>query len=766
MIAPQIFTDVYSSFYYNSLPLPYYANSVPLRKERSRLTMQKLIIVSNRLPLSVTKDVDGLHFSESIGGLTTGLSSFFENNESLWIGWPGLTSDEITGDERQQIEDRLSEADYLPVFMTEEQMQNFYYGFCNKTIWPLFHYFHLYTSFDDIYWQSYQEVNTLFADAIAEVAEAGDTIWIQDYHFLLLPQMVRQRVPDASIGFFLHIPFPSYELFRLLPWRVELLEGLMGADLNGFHSFGYAQHFLDSARRILGHHDKLGVIQAGDRLVKADAFPMGIDYRRFADAGSIAEVKTEVEKLRAEVTDRQVIFSVDRLDYTKGIPERLIAYDHFLTQYPQYRGKVTLIQVTAPSRTGVDQYQQLKKQVDELVGDINGRHADLGWVPVWYLYQSQDFHALRALYEIADVALLTPLRDGMNLVAKEYIASKTDGRGVLVLSEMTGAASELVEALIVNPHDKQQIAEALDTALSMSVDEQARRNRAMQDRLARYDISRWAQDFMEDLAALYKPQLPLSIHPIDEQIETDLVNDYAQAERRLILLDYDGTLVSFASRPEDAVPDEALYTLLTDLAADKRNEVVLVSGRSREDLDRWLGHLDLNLVAEHGVWLRNHEREWQTIDPMENQWKEGIRPTIERFVDRTPGSLIEEKTFALAWHYRRVNSELATVRALELKETLLQLTANLNLAVLDGDKVIEVKNAGVNKGRAATRWLAQEEWGFILALGDDWTDEDTFAVLPESAYSIRVRFNPSVARFNIESSEEVRTLLTKLIGQK
>jgi trehalose 6-phosphate synthase/phosphatase len=348
-------------------------------------------------------------------------------------------------------------------------------------------------------------------------------------------------------------------------------------------------------------------------------------------------------------------------------------------------------------------------------------------------------------------------------VAKEYIASKTNGRGVLVLSEMTGAASELVEALTVNPHDKQEIADALHRALSMPEREQARRNRAMQDRLARYDVSRWAADFIENLADMHQIELPLSVQPMNHQIESELFRDYANAAARLILLDYDGTLVSFASRPEGATPDEELHQLLTALAADPRNEVVVISGRGKNDLDEWLGHLDLDLVAEHGVWIRRRGEEWQTIEPMNDQWKDSIRPVLERFVDRTPGSLIEEKTFALAWHCRRVNHELASVRSQELKETLLQLTSNLNLAVLEGDKVVEVKNAGVNKGRAANLWLADREWDFILAFGDDWTDEDTFAVLPPSAYSIRVRFTPSVARFNIESTADVRRLLSRMM---
>jgi trehalose 6-phosphate synthase/phosphatase len=625
-------------------------------------------------------------------------------------------------------------------------------------------YFHLYTQFNEAYWQSYQEVNTLFADAIGAVAEPGDTIWIQDYHFLLLPQMVRERVPDASIGFFLHIPFPSYEIFRLLPWRTELLCGLMGVDLIGFHAFSYARHFLDSVRQILGYGNKLGVIQAGDRLIKADAFPMGIDYRRFADAGDLPEVRAEVERLRSEVKNRQIVFSVDRLDYSKGIPERLVAYDHFLTQYPEYKGKVTLIQVTAPSRTGVEQYQQLKKQIDELVGDINGRHASLGWMPVWYLYQSQSFHPLRALYEIAHVALLTPLRDGMNLVAKEYVASKTNGHGVLVLSEMTGAANELVESLVVNPHNKQQIAEALHRALSMPIHEQERRNKAMQARLARYDVNRWAEDFLESLAEVHRAAISLSVQILNRTHESELIERYQRAQHRLIILDYDGTLVSLTENPQDATPDDDLCNLLTALVRDRRNQVLLLSGRGKDQLNDWLERFDLGLVAEHGVWIRPQDGEWQTIEPLDASWKASIRPILERFVERTPGSLMEEKTAALAWHYRRVNDDLATVRSQELKETLLQLTANLHLDVLEGDMVIEVKNVGINKGKAAGYWLNQKPWDFILALGDAWTDEDTFTVLPEDAYSIRVGVKPSSARFNLESPKDVRRLLAKLVA--
>ncbi len=723
---------------------------------------QRLLIVSNRLPVQVVRRAGKLRFKRSVGGLATGLGSYYASTESLWIGWPGVSADRLKTSDRQDIVRQLEGEACLPVFLSGQDVKHYYYGFCNNTLWPLFHYFPLYTTYEERHWEAYCRVNEAFCDAVVEAVRPDDLIWIQDYHLLLLPRLIRERLPDAQIGFFLHIPFPSYELFRLLPWRKELLSGLLGSDLIGFHTYDYVRHFLSTVRRLFGHEHTFGRVAVGNRVVKAEAFPMGIDYARYATAGEDPAVKAQARRIREELGDRALILSVDRLDYTKGILQRLEDYERFLTANPDYRERVVLILVVAPSRTRVENYRQLKRQVDERVGAINGRYGSVGWVPVWYLYQTQAFVPLRALYEVADVALVTPLRDGMNLIAKEFVASRTDGTGVLVLSEMAGAASELGEALLVNPMNRVEVADALQAALAMPKEEQIARNRAMQARLRRYNVVRWASEFIEHLLAIRRVQEELLASVIGPEERTRLIADYRAARRRLILLDYDGTLVPFADRPELAAPDRRVKKLLATLCADTKDEVVVVSGRDRGTLDDWLGDLDVGRIAEHGVWVKERRGGWQTVAPLRNAWKAEVRPILELYTDRTPGALIEEKEYSLVWHYRRVDPALAGVRAMEIKETLLQFTSNLALEVREGSRTIEIKNTGIDKGRAVARWLGKSSWEFVLAIGDDWTDEDTFRALSDSAYSIRVGLAPSTARFNVESIDDVRQLLSDL----
>jgi trehalose 6-phosphate synthase/phosphatase len=457
-----------------------------------------------------------------------------------------------------------------------------------------------------------------------------------------------------------------------------------------------------------------------------------------------------------------VVLSIDRLDYTKGIPERLEVFDMFLDRYPEYRGSVTMILVAVPSRTGVEHYRMLKRRLDELIGRINGKYGTLDWMPVWYLYRSLPFHMMVALYNAADICLVTPLRDGMNLIAKEFIASKEDGTGVLVLSEMAGAAKELGEALIVNPNNKDEIVEAMRTALNISPEEQVERNRPMQSRLARYSIAGWVDDFMDCLAKAKIKQHDTGVTRLTDEKRQSLAASYRGASKRLILLDYDGTLVPFKDRPEKASPDAGLLALLRSLACAEGNEVVIVSGRDIDTVKDWFGDMDIGLVAEHGVWIRDRGGNWDMIETLRDDWKAEIRPLLDLYVDRTPGSFVEEKGFSLSWHYRRADARLASVRAKELKEDLINLTENFGVRVLEGSKVIEIKDAGVNKGRAVSRWLGRGGWDFILAVGDDWTDEDMFDALPDSAYSIKVGLNASKARFNIDSQDEVRSLLKEL----
>ena len=726
--------------------------------------MPRLLIVSNRLPVTIQERKGELQVERSVGGLATGLSSWYKSSDSIWIGWAGIGRKKIK--KEKDIVATLRSENCYPVPLSEYDVEAYYHGFCNRTIWPLFHYFPLYAQYSADFWRAYERVNTTFANVVAGIARPNDIIWVHDYHLMLLPSLLRERLSRASIGFFLHIPFPAFEIFRLLPWRNQILEGLLGADLVGFHTYEYTGHFLNSTHHLLGYEATMGQITMADRTVKADTFPMGINYERYSSVAQDLRVQAERKRVRKKLGDCRVILSVDRLDYTKGIPERLEAFSAFLDRYPKFNRKVLLVLVVVPSRTRVEHYIQLKKRVDGLVGEINGKHGTIGWIPVWYLYRSLPFYSLTALYSLADVALVTPLRDGMNLVAKEYTAAQTDGKGVLILSETAGAAQELGEAIIINGNNQEDITEALAKALEMPEQEQVERNRIMQKRLRRYDVVRWANEFIDKLLYTKKLQREMEAKSLTPEIQRKLASDFQESEKALLLLDYDGTLVPFSPKPVEAMPGASLLRLLERLARNPHNEVVLISGRDKNTLESWFGRLNVGLVAEHGVWIREKGGEWEMIETLTSEWKEEVYPILESWVDRTPGSFIEEKEFSLVWHYRKADPQLGELRARELIDNLSNITANLNLQILEGSKVVEVKNTGINKGRTALIWIARQEWDFILALGDDWTDEDTFKVLPSTAWSIKVGFGASAARFSLSSPSKATSLLRKMTTQR
>jgi len=463
--------------------------------------MNRLLIVSNRLPINIVKREKQLHFKSSIGGASKGLDIISKSTNSIWIGWPGIASENIK-DKKEYVTHILQSKNLYSVYLSQNDVEKFYYGFCNKTVWPLFHYFTQNTTYDNKMWKSYEKVNEYYCDTIFNLIKPGDIIWINDYQLMLLPMLIREKIPDATIGFFLHIPFPSFEIFRLLPWRREILEGLLGADLVGFHIEDYVRNFLDSIHRLLGYKSTLGQMTLNGHPVKADAFPMGIDFDEFSSAKTKSEIQRETKRIRRRIRERKTILSVDRLDYTKGIPQRLEAFDLFLEKNPEYKDKVTLILVAVPSRTRVSEYRILKKQLDELVGRINGKHGTIGWTPIWYINRFLPYESLVALYNIADIALLTPLRDGMNLISKEFIATKNQDKAVLIISEMAGASKDLEEAIIVNPNNKVEVAEAIEKAFSMSEEEQIERINKMQEKLQRHDINRWASEFIGTLSKL------------------------------------------------------------------------------------------------------------------------------------------------------------------------------------------------------------------------------------------------------------------------
>ncbi len=736
----------------------------------------RLVIISNRLSLTMNKKLDGtFEYTESAGGLATGIKSLLDSigvsstrfSDYLWIGWPGVT---VPKKQQAAIEHELLEQHKaVPVHLTAGEIDKFYSGFCNKTIWPLFHYFPVYTFYDEVLWDYYLSANRLFLKTALRVLRDDDVIWIQDYHLMMLPGMIREEMPEATIGFFLHIPFPTFEVFRLLPmkWRREILQGLLGADLLGFHTYDYARYFLQCAHNILGLENDMGKLYAGERVVRVDAFPISIDYERFHNASNIPEIQEEIARYRSTLGECRAILSMDRLDYSKGILHRLKSYEFFLMQNPQYRGKIVLILIVVPSRIKVEHYQLMKRQIDEYAGKINGAFGSINWTPVLYQFRSLSFKEISALYSLSDIALITPLRDGMNLIAKEYVASRTDGTGVLILSELAGAARELGEAILINPNHTEDMAAALKEALVMDKGEQEKRMKAMQSRIKRYDIVTWAEDYMDSLLSLKEEQRQSMKHIVTAPVRNRIVEDFTRAEKRILFLDYDGTLIPFSDHPLQALPTAEVIDLLRRLSSLPCTEVVIISGRDRAILSRWFEEgLHLNLIAEHGAWTKTRDGSWETSVHEDSRWKLRILPLLEHATARLPGAFIENKEYSLVFHYRKSDPELSFLRVRELVADAMSYVANTNLQVVHGQKIVEIKHSGIHKGTAVSRLLGREEYGFILAVGDDQTDEDMFRALPAGSYSIKVGMGNTNAVFVVKDHRGVIPLIEGLVKSR
>jgi trehalose 6-phosphate synthase/phosphatase len=699
------------------------------------------------------------------GGLVTAINSYLAHSganysEVFWTGIPGCSIHTWIAAIRQ-IE--AATFTYIPVFTSAADYEGYYSGHSNSVLWPLFHYFPSYAEYDLECYEQYIRVNEHFADVLTRQLRPGDVVWIHDYHLLPLAAMLRKEIPELTIGFFLHIPFPSFELFRLLPkkWQTDLLLGMMGADLIGFHTIDYASHFLQTILMVLGLDNDRHVIHHDNRLIKVDVFPISIDFRKFHEAFDEERVLIFRNTLLNQMQGRQLIFSVDRLDYTKGVHNRLKAYDYFLQQNPEYTGKVVFIIVIVPSRDTIPRYAERKRMIDETISHINSRTGNLHWMPVIYQYSHLDFEEMMALYTACDLALITPLRDGMNLVAKEFVASRKDRKGVLVISEMAGAARELTDALTINPNDIIEMAKKIKEGLEMKVEEQSARMETMQTRIANYDVQAWADDYLTELNNIKQRQQSFQIKFLDDYSRRMLFDLYRTSRRRLLLLDYDGTLVSFSSRPDMAVPGEALLRLLNGLCQAEANDVFVISGRSSAWLEKHLGHLPLNLIAEHGARFKWKYGSWETDLQTHNEWKEQVHNVMEMYVRRCAGTLVEEKEFSMVWHYRNANLEQGKLRAYELTSELTEYIRNRHLQVLMGNKIVEVRQSGINKGAFIKRIIERETYDFIFAVGDDRTDEDMFRILvnEEKSFTIKVGPEASYAQYNLHTPQMVVSLL-------
>ncbi|MFG0318088.1 MAG: bifunctional alpha,alpha-trehalose-phosphate synthase (UDP-forming)/trehalose-phosphatase [Planctomycetota bacterium JB042] len=726
-----------------------------------------VVVVSNRLPVRVTDDgAGGRRIVKSSGGLASALAGVSREDDFLWIGWPGAAAEDADGLAAELARDRL-----FPVPLDDEDVALFYHRFSNGVLWPLFHYFTAAVDHTEEAWRRYVDVNRRYAETVAAQAPPNALVWVHDFHLALVPRFLRHRRDDVAIGFFLHIPFPSSEIYRLLPSRAELLEGILGADYVGFHTSDYSRHFRSSCLRVLGlESTPTGVVHEG-RTVGLGVDPIGVDVGGFREVFERPETARREEEDRADT--RRVILGVERLDYTKGVPHKLRAFERFLARDPSRAERVVLRQLLVPSRLDHPDYRELKRKIEETVGRINGTYGRPGTTPIEYLYRSVPPEELVALYRTADVGLVAPLRDGMNLVAQEYVLCQglrreggAPGSGVLVLSEFAGAAQVLADALLVNPWDTEGMADALETALDMHPRERRERLRRMAVQVESMDCKVWAERSIRRIVShAERSALAAASIPLRREVEERACSAFAAAERRLLLLDYDGTLREIMRRPEEARPTPELLRLLRGLAEVEGCEVHVVSGRPKADLDEWLGDLPIHLCAEHGYTWRAPGGEWETIESLDLSWLPHVRQVLTDVTHEVPGTLVEEKSCGLAWHYRMAEMDYGRWRAHELLSRLQDDLADTAAEVLRGHRVIEVRALGVGKGRYARRRLdVGDRPGFLLCIGDDRTDRDMFRELPEDAWTVHVGQGDEEARYRLPSPPHVREFLRRLLA--
>lgn len=723
------------------------------------MTKGRLIVASTRLPVTMSKRQGGWDVRTSTGGLVTALKSVADQRTFTWLGWPGT---HVTESEQSAVTRRLKKEGCVPVFLTKSDIEGHYEGFSNRVLWPLFHGLPERAHFNMHAWNTYKRVNARFADAILEHAQPEDVVWVHDYQLALVPEMLRRRNVHSPVGFFLHIPFPSAENYRTLPARDEILRGLLGADLLGFHAYEYVSHFRRACLRILGVESEPDVIRLPARRVHLGVLPIGIDPEEIQKMTESPEALEQYRTVRETYRDKKIIVGVDRLDYTKGIEKKFLAFEELLRAHPKWRDSAVLIQVAAPSRESVDEYKQLKRDVDELVGRINGKYSTASNTPIVYINQSVPRIRLAGLYRAADVALITPVRDGMNLVALEYVAARGREAGTLILSEFAGAAHLLAGARLVSPYNINQVAETLFDALEQEPDPVGFEH--MLEFVTENTSMIWAKRFLDRLDATMAERRSLAVRLRIER--SPAVEKLKNKKKRLMLLDYDGTLRPHQMKPRAAIPDDRIRRVLGQLA--QLATVYLVSGRSGDILDEWLGDLGLGMVCEHGFAVKHPNGEWHVRRNVSGPGLRRIEPLLQEFVKRTPGSSIERKRSSLAWHYRAADPEYGVFQANELFSLLEDALKRRPYSVLRGSRVIEVRHENATKGHATEEILKRHADAEVLfCAGDDRTDEEMMEAIPRAwrakAVTCWVGQRNAVADFWVDNSDELLNELEALV---
>lgn len=657
----------------------------------------------------------------------------------------------VSKEDRERLDTQLSSCRYgriLPVWLLDEsdepeepivlEDQVRWRRYAERELYPLLHYKqHGPTDgrSERKWWADYVRMNRLFADRIIREYQEGDIVWIHDYHLFLLPSMLRQRIPNIYIGFFMHAPFPSSEFMRCLAKRKEVLTGVQGANMIGFQTFSYSRHFSSCCTRVLGFDSNPAGVDAYGAHVAVDVFPIGIDVKAVQKAAfGPAGIEKAVADLRRLYAGKKIIVGRDRLDSVRGVSQKLQAFEVFLERFPEWRDKVVLIQVTSPTsieEEKEDPDNKIAGQISNLVSTINGRFGSLSFSPVQYYPQYLSPHEYFALLRVADVGLITTVRDGMNTTSLEYIICQQNNHGPLILSEFSGTAGTLPSAIHINPWDLVGVAGSINQALTMPPEVKESQHTKLYKHVTTNTVSFWSKQYLNRLLT--------NLSSFDQSVSTPsldrakLVKQYRRARRRLFMFDYDGTLTPIVKDPQAAIPSDRVLRTIKSLAADRRNAVWIISGRDQGFLDEWMGHIpELGLSSEHGCFIRKPgSDDWENLaDQTDMAWQREVMEVFQHYTERTQGSFIERKRVALTWHYRRADPEYGAFQAKECRKHLEETVARKwDVEVMAGKANLEVRPTFVNKGFIATRLV--NEYGttpgkapdFILCLGDDFTDE-------------------------------------------
>ncbi|XP_004245918.2 alpha,alpha-trehalose-phosphate synthase [UDP-forming] 5 [Solanum lycopersicum] len=787
----------------------------------SSVTQERMIIVGNQLPLRAHRRQDGeegWNFSWDEDSLLLQLKDGL--GEDVEVIYVGSLKEEIDPSQQDDVAQTLLETfKCVPAFIPPELFSKFYHGFCKQHLWPLFHYMlplspDLGGRFDRSLWQAYVSVNKIFADKVMEVINPDDDfVWVHDYHLMVLPTFLRKRFNRVKLGFFLHSPFPSSEIYRTLPVRDEILRALLNSDLIGFHTFDYARHFLSCCSRMLGisYQSKRGYIglEYYGRTVSIKILPVGIHMVQLQSVLDLPETETRVAELRDKFRGQTVLLGVDDMDIFKGISLKLLAFELLLSQHPDQRGKLVLVQIANPARGRGKDVQEVQAETYATVKRINQKFGRTGYEPVILVDKPLQFYERIAYYAIAECCLVTAVRDGMNLIPYEYVicrqgTEKLDAtlglnptapkKSMLVVSEFIGCSPSLSGAIRVNPWNIDAVSEAMDSALIVSEAEKQMRHEKHYRYVCTHDVAYWAQSFLQDLERACRDHVRrrcwgigfglgfrvVALDPSFRKLSVEhIVSAYKRTKHRAILLDYDGTMTVRNSISKG--PNAEVISILNSLCRDPKNIVFIVSGKDTKTLTQWFSSCEtLGLAAEHGYFVRpNHDAKWETcVAVVDFYWKQIAEPVMSLYTETTDGSFIDSKESALVWNYQYADPDFGSCQAKELLDHLESVLANEPVTVKSGQNIVEVKPQGVSKGLVAARLLeTMQKKGtvpdFVLCIGDDRSDEDMFEVIMGAVasaslspvaevFACTVGQKPSKARYYLEDTTEILRMLQGL----